>query len=73
MAAPSAMIRVRLNGEERALPPGTTLPSLLESLGLDRRFLVIEYNGEALSRSQVGAVVLHPGDRLELVRPVAGG
>jgi sulfur carrier protein len=34
---------------------------------------VVERNGEALVRSELDGVVLADGDRLELVRAVAGG
>jgi sulfur carrier protein len=34
---------------------------------------VVERNGEALVRSEMDAVTLADGDRLELVRAVAGG
>lgn len=73
MAPPEKKIRLRVNGAEMELDPGTTLSQLLETLGLDRRFLVVEHNGEPLSRESFDATVLCEGDRLELVRPVAGG
>jgi thiamine biosynthesis protein ThiS len=42
-------------------------------MGLDGRFLVVEYNGSPLPREEFDRVVLAEDDRLELVRPVAGG
>lgn len=66
-------MKITVNGESRELPEGASLNRLLEELGLDRRYLVVEYNGEPLARDRVSEVVLAPGDRLELVRPVAGG
>jgi thiamine biosynthesis protein ThiS len=73
MGPPEKKMRLRVNGAEMELDPDTTLTQVLESLGLDRRFLVVEYNGEPLSRDAFDATVLREGDRLELVRPVAGG
>jgi sulfur carrier protein len=73
MERPEVTIRIRVNGRERRVGDGTRLTDLIESLGLDRRFLVVEYNGEPRSRQDFDAVVLREGDRLELVRPVAGG
>jgi sulfur carrier protein len=35
--------------------------------------VVVEYNGEALTTAEGRAVRLRAGDRLELVRAVAGG
>lgn len=73
MAPPEKPIRVRVNGEQKELDPGTTLAQFLFQSGLDRRYLVVEHNGEALSRESYDATVLREGDRLEVVRPVAGG
>ena len=66
-------VRVVVNGAERDLAPGTTLPALLAELGLQPGSVVVERNGTALLRSEVDGVVLADGDRLELVRAVAGG
>jgi sulfur carrier protein len=66
-------VRVRVNGQDRDLGPGTRLVDLLDEMHLDRRFLVIEYNGEPLGRDRVDSIELAEGDRLEFVRPVAGG
>lgn len=49
------------------------LPELVRLLGLDPRYIVAEYNGEAVARPQLAHITVRAGDRLELVRPVAGG
>jgi sulfur carrier protein len=67
------VIRVTVNGEPREIPAGTTLPELLETLGLGVGWVVVEHNGTALLRHEVEATVLADGDVLELVRAVAGG
>ncbi len=64
---------VVVNGRESALPEGMTLPALVEQLGLRVGSVVVEHNGTALLRSEVAGVVLSDGDRVELVRAVAGG
>lgn len=64
---------ITLNGRSRDLPEGTGLVALIEQLGLRPGSVVVERNGEALVRSEMDAVVLADGDRLELVRAVAGG
>jgi sulfur carrier protein len=66
-------MRVLVNGGERDLPDGLGLVALIEQLGLRPGSVVVERNGEALVRSEMDAVVLTDGDRLELVRAVAGG
>ncbi len=61
------------NGRPHRAPAGTTVEAFVRSLGLDPRFVVVERNGEPLARERYGEVVLEDGDRLELVRAVAGG
>ena len=62
-----------VNGTARDVEAGTTLPALLDALGLRVGSVVVEHNGTALLRSEVHAATLADGDRLELVRAVAGG
>lgn len=62
-----------MNGQSREVAAGTSLVQLLEDVGLRVGSVVVEHNGTALLRSEVEAAVLADGDRLELVRAVAGG
>ena len=64
---------VRVNGDDVEVPDGASLPDLLEQLGLTRRLIVVERNGEPVPRADVATTRLADGDRLELVRAVAGG
>ena len=50
-----------------------TLVVLPRLRSLDPRFVVAELNGEPLVRGRYDEVRLAEGDRLELVRAVAGG
>ena len=67
------MASVQVNGTPRSVRDGATLLELLEELGLDPRWVVAELNGVPLGRDRFAESVLSDGDRLELVRPVAGG
>ena len=62
-----------VNGSPRDVADGTSLVQLLTDLGLRVGSVVVEHNGTALLRSEVEAAQLADGDRLELVRAVAGG
>ena len=62
-----------VNGAAREVPDATTLPELIELLGLQVGSVVVEHNGTALLRSEVLSAMLSDGDVLELVRAVAGG
>lgn len=64
---------VVVNGEARQLPPGSTVVAMLESMDLDAKWVVVERNGEPVERRDMPTTVLADGDRLELVRAVAGG
>lgn len=62
-----------VNGRASDVPDGTDLPALVASLGLRVGAVVVEHNGTALLRSELAATPLQDGDRIELVRAVAGG
>ncbi|HEX6306779.1 MAG TPA: sulfur carrier protein ThiS [Longimicrobiales bacterium] len=67
------MMTVTVNGESREVPPGTTVGTLLTSLGLHPRLIVVEYNREILDRTAFDATEVRAGDNLELVHFVGGG
>jgi sulfur carrier protein len=64
---------VTANGRTYEVEVGTTVAAFVRSRALDPRFVVVEWNGEPLERSRYEQVRLAEGDRLELVRAVAGG
>jgi sulfur carrier protein len=66
-------VKVIANGAATVLPDGATLTDLLDTLGLAARWVVAERNGEAVARREMARVILADGDRIELVRAVAGG
>lgn len=64
------MLRVRVNGAERELAPGTTLAALV---GSDPQGLAVARNREVVPRRDWQATQLVEGDELELVRAIQGG
>lgn len=66
-------MRVVANGEGIDLPAGAGLLDLFEVLGVGAKWVVAEVNGEAVPRPSMAEVRLSDGDRVELVRAVAGG
>lgn len=66
-------MRVVVNGQPAELPDGTTLVGLVERYGLRVGSVVVEHNGTALLRGELAGARLRDGDRVELVRAVAGG
>ena len=65
--------RVTVNGREMPIDLPSTLEMFLATQNLPPRSVVVELNGEAVAASEIAARALHPGDRLEVVRVVAGG
>ena len=66
-------IRVQVNGESREVPAVQSLAQLIAGLGLPPQTALVEHNGQALLRSDWDGVRLADGDRLEILRVVAGG
>ena len=64
---------VTANGKEVEAGVPCSLDQLLAGLGLLPRSVVVEHNGEAVAPSEFGARQVRAGDRLEIVKIVAGG
>ncbi len=64
---------ITANGQAFNLQPDTSLPDFLESIGQKVGLVIVERNQQALSPSEARDVILADGDRLEIVRIVAGG
>jgi sulfur carrier protein len=66
-------VRVIANGDPVDLDDGSTVDDLLTVLGLGGKWVVVERNLEPVARADLATTVLAEGDRVELVRAVAGG
>ena len=64
---------ITLNGERREILRATNVAELIEELALPVPAILIEHNGFALRRDEWPTRPLTEGDRIELVRIVAGG
>jgi sulfur carrier protein len=67
------MVLLVANGKPRTVDDGATIADLLAEIGWRPEWVVVEYNGEPLERARYPHVHLGAGDRLEIVRAVAGG
>jgi thiamine biosynthesis protein ThiS len=61
------------NGKEVAAELPCSLEQFLTRQGLLPRSVVVEHNGQAVAPSEFGQRRLQAGDRLEIVKIVAGG
>ncbi len=66
-------MRVLANADPVELDEGATVDDLLVHLGLGGKWVVVERNREPVARAHFPTLVLAEGDRIELVRAVAGG
>ena len=61
------------NGREVGARLPCSLEEFLVAQNLSPRNVVVEHNGEAVAPSEFGGRQVQAGDRLEIVRIVAGG
>jgi thiamine biosynthesis protein ThiS len=61
------------NGRETAVDVPCSIEQFLSAQQLLPRSVVVELNGEAIAPSEFSRRQVHAGDRLEIVRIVAGG
>jgi sulfur carrier protein len=66
-------ITVFVNGKAQQVESQQTIEGLLNFLNLSPKMILVEYNNRALLRQEWNGIRLEHGDRLELIRVVAGG
>lgn len=66
-------MKLLLNGEVRDVERATNVAELIDELGLPAPAMLVEHNGLALRREEWKDRALAEGDRVEIVRIVAGG
>ncbi len=72
-AAPDASPAIVLNGHSHPVAPGSTIFTLLQSLQLAEVPVLVEHNATALFPREFSSTPLVAGDRVEIIRIVAGG
>jgi len=66
-------VLVRVNGDELALAPGTTVAQLVEAVCEGSRGVAVALDREVVPRSSWGRVVVTDGAVVEVVAAAAGG
>ena len=64
---------IRLNGQDRKVPLGTTIAGLLANLGVSRDRVAVEVDREIVRRADWEGTQLSPGVAVEVVHFVGGG
>ncbi|HEX9402077.1 MAG TPA: sulfur carrier protein ThiS [Anaeromyxobacter sp.] len=66
-------MQVRLNGELREVPDGTSVAALLVHLGVRAQRVAVEVNETVVTKDRYDGHQLAPGDSVEIVAFVGGG
>jgi sulfur carrier protein len=66
-------VRVVLNGTEREIAAGATVAALLEEMNAPLSAVAVARNDEIVRRSDLRATIVRDGDRIEIIKAVAGG
>jgi sulfur carrier protein len=66
-------VRASINGEERDLPEGATIAQLLAELQAPERGIAVAKNDRVVRRAAFKDECINEGDRIEIIRAVAGG
>jgi sulfur carrier protein len=64
---------ISVNGEHKDVQGAKTVAELVDRLGLPAQTVLIEHNGLALHRREWAERQIKEGDRIEVLRVVAGG
>ncbi len=66
-------MQLKLNGEIREVPEGTTVSGLLAQLGVKAPRVAVEVNEAVVTKDRYDAHALRAGDAVEIVAFVGGG
>ncbi len=66
-------MQVRLNGELREIPDGSTVAGLLTHLGIKAPRVAVELNEVVVTKDRYATQSIGPGDSVEIVAFVGGG
>ncbi|MEO6835749.1 MAG: sulfur carrier protein ThiS [Candidatus Tumulicola sp.] len=66
-------MKATINGEARELPDGLTVGTLLAMLGTARTGIAVARNDCVVRRGDYDSHRIDEGDRIEIIKAVAGG
>ena len=66
-------LNLTVNGKQYQVDGNPSVSEFLATTGFKPTQVVVEHNGRVLERHNLGEIMLHDGDRLEIIVPVAGG
>ena len=66
-------MKLTVNGEERDFAEGLTVARLLEIMQVPTKGTAVARNERVVRRDEHGGTRIEEGDRIEIIRAVAGG
>jgi len=66
-------MRITINGSERDVDEASTVATLLEQVNAPARGIAVARNDRVVPRSQFANERIGEGDRIEIIKAVAGG
>jgi thiamine biosynthesis protein ThiS len=66
-------VTIQLNGEAYSIEEGLRLETLLERLALRPARIAVEVNQQVVRKADYPSIVLHWGDKVEIINFVGGG
>jgi len=66
-------MKISVNGVERELPDELTIAQLLKTIDAPKTGIAVARNDEVIRRSAHALEKVVPGDRIEIIKAVAGG
>jgi thiamine biosynthesis protein ThiS len=66
-------MKASINGEEHHIPEGMTVAELLAHLQTPERGIAVAKNDRVVTRSTFAQERIGEGDRIEIIKAVAGG
>jgi len=66
-------MNVQINGKSLVLPKQISLLAWIENQNIPLAAVIVEYNGEILSRDHWEMTLFNEGDKVELLQFVGGG
>ena len=66
-------MKATINGQLRDLPEGLTMEGLLAHIAAPERGIAIAKNDRVVRRAAFAEETVQDGDRIEIIRAVAGG
>ncbi len=67
------MTKIYINGEERLIESAVTIETLLQSLQIPSNQIAVAVNNEVVARAAFNSTQVNDGDKVDILRAVAGG